>query len=54
MGNYENMEELSSTTLSSYMADAIHPNANGYAWMAGIFETYLRNAYVAKNPGETI
>ena len=52
--NYENMEELSSTTLSSYMADAIHPNANGYAWMAGIFETYLRNAYVAKNPGETI
>lgn len=33
---YVDMEELSSATLSSYMADAIHPNVNGYKWMAGV------------------
>ena len=34
--HYADMEELSSATLSSYMADAIHPNAQGYKWMAGV------------------
>lgn len=33
---YADMEELPSATLSSYMADAIHPNAQGYKWMAGV------------------
>ena len=38
------MEELPASTLSSYMADSIHPNATGYKWMAGIMGEMLMNA----------
>ncbi|MDF2566638.1 MAG: hypothetical protein K0R90_94 [Oscillospiraceae bacterium] len=39
--NYKNMDALPSATLNSYMADSIHPNANGYKWMAQIMGKYL-------------
>lgn len=41
---YVDMEELPAATLSSYMADSIHPNATGYKWMAGIMGEMLMNA----------
>ncbi|MBQ8382726.1 MAG: SGNH/GDSL hydrolase family protein [Clostridia bacterium] len=41
---YVDMEELSAATLSSYMADSIHPNATGYKWMAGIMGEMLMEA----------
>lgn len=41
--NYVNMDRLSSSQLRAYMADAIHPNASGYQWMAGVFQDYLTN-----------
>ncbi|MBQ8288735.1 MAG: SGNH/GDSL hydrolase family protein [Clostridia bacterium] len=41
---YVDMEELPAATLSSYMADAIHPNATGYKWMAGIMGEMLMEA----------
>ncbi len=41
---YVDMEELPAATLSSYMADAIHPNATGYRWMAGIMGKMLLDA----------
>ena len=34
--NYVDMEELTSSQLAAYMSDSIHPNAQGYKWMAGI------------------
>lgn len=42
--NYKDMDALDNATLSSYMADAIHPNALGYKWMAEVFVNYLENA----------
>lgn len=39
--HYAGMEALDDATLSTYMADAIHPNALGYEWMAGEFAKYL-------------
>lgn len=41
---YMDMEELPAATLSSYMADSIHPNATGYKWMAGIMGKMLMDA----------
>lgn len=39
--NYRNMEPLSAETLRSYMSDDIHPNADGYHWMANEMSKYL-------------
>lgn len=39
--NYKDMESLDDATLSSYMADPIHPNAMGYEWMAKQFVNFL-------------
>ncbi len=38
---YTDMDALDQATLSSYMADPIHPNAMGYEWMGGVFSEYL-------------
>ena len=52
--NYADMDELPAATLSSYMADAIHPNALGYNWMGKVFSDYLRTAFSAKHAGVSI
>lgn len=39
--NYKNMEPLSNAQLNSYMSDSIHPNAEGYKWMADVMSDYL-------------
>ncbi len=52
--NYKDMDALSAATLSSYMADAIHPNAHGYRWMGEVFTDYLRTAFSAKHHGGEI
>lgn len=41
--NYADMEALDSVTLSSLMADDIHPNVAGYQWMGEIFSEYIQN-----------
>ena len=41
--NYVDMEELDDSTLASYKADDIHPNAQGYSWMGKVFSEYLQN-----------
>ena len=41
--NYVDMEELDDSTLASYKADDIHPNAQGYSWMSKVFSEYLQN-----------
>lgn len=48
---YVDMEELPSATLSSYMADSIHPNATGYKWMAGIMGKMLMDADHTEHEG---
>lgn len=35
------MNSLPSATLSSYMSDSIHPNAQGYQWIAGVMKDNL-------------
>ena len=52
--NYVEMTPLDDETLSSYMADAIHPNAIGYAWMRDVVANYLKTIYENKYPGYTI
>ena len=52
--NYVDMEPLSEDTLSSYMADAIHPNAQGYTWMRDVLANYLKIIYENKYPGYNI
>ena len=47
--NYADMEALDSATLSSYMSDAIHPNAKGYAWMGQVFANYLQKEFAKKH-----
>ncbi len=39
---YVDMDALDPATLASYMADAIHPNAQGYEWMGEVFTDYLK------------
>ena len=48
--NYVDMEPLDDKTLSSYMADSIHPNADGYRWMKDVFANYLKTIYENKYP----
>lgn len=38
---YRDMQPLSSDTLSTYMTDAIHPNALGYKWMGAVLSERL-------------
>ena len=38
------MDALDAATLNSFMADAIHPNAQGYRWMGEVFAAYLQKA----------
>lgn len=38
--NFKGMTPLSATTMKSYMADDIHPNATGYRWMTGVMTDY--------------
>ncbi len=52
--NYVDMEELPAQTLSSFMADAIHPNALGYKWMGEVFAEYLRKDFAANHAGKII
>ncbi len=52
--NYKDMEPLDSLTLSNYMSDSIHPNAQGYKWMSDYMSEYLRVNYEKNNPGYTI
>ena len=52
--NYVEMTPLDDETLSSYMADSIHPNATGYAWMRDVVANYLKTIYENKYPGYTI
>ena len=52
--NYKDMTALDSATLSSYMSDAIHPNTKGYEWMTAEFTKYLRAAYEANHPGDSL
>lgn len=40
--DFYNMQ-VDTTTLSSYMSDAIHPNEKGYCWMSEIFIRYLQS-----------
>lgn len=49
--NYIDMDPISDEVLSTYMADAIHPNAKGYAWMGKIMSAYLKNNYISNHPG---
>ena len=51
---YKDMDRLDDATLASYMSDSIHPNANGYRWVADVMEAHLRSCYEAQNPGLTI
>ena len=51
---YQDMERLDEATLKGYMSDAIHPNANGYRWVADIMEEHLRSCYEASHRGLTI
>lgn len=46
--DYQDMEPLSKETLSSYMADPIHPNQKGYEWMGQVFSDHLRKALASK------
>ncbi len=41
---YKDMDALDAATLNSFMADAIHPNAQGYRWMGEVFAAYLQKA----------
>ncbi len=52
--NYRDMDALDQATLSSYMADAIHPNAAGYHWMGEVFSEYLAKLYAQKHDGAKI
>lgn len=40
--HYRGMEPLSREVLSSYMADPIHPNQQGYQWMGEVFLQHLK------------
>lgn len=51
--NYRNMDELTSSTLSSYMSDSIHPNANGYKWMAEVMSELLTKEPDSDEPAPT-
>ena len=42
--HFRDMPTPDKATFASYMADAIHPNEAGYAWMGDIFRRYLQNA----------
>lgn len=47
--NYVDMDIVDSTTLSSYMSDAIHPNKYGYEWMGKEFAKYLQIQFSNKH-----
>jgi len=49
--NYRNMEPLSQATLNSYMSDPIHPNENGYRWMAQEMSRLLQQIENPQEPG---
>lgn len=46
--HYHGMEPLSQNVLSSYMADPIHPNREGYQWMGEVFKRHLGKLLISE------
>jgi len=40
--NYKDMEPVPREVFRTYMSDPIHPNANGYRWMADVMSDYFK------------